>query len=306
MTTNRKLAIAGCLGLLLLAVLVIVALGWIGVLLGLVGLALAVTLRTLVVKRSPAVAEPEANVAPLVTAGRPTADDQVFLNLTATIHWTAAGGESHHVDLARDAILRRARTVTQRRQPAQMPLAQHELAARVAVPEAAQTLTVWATDIKLELPAAVQQHLAKMAEAHRDGLLWQVGLENERRIREYLRNEALKSPDAAVVWWFARNQGSVERAVELADVLTQLSDLATGRAHSDDAPNAHSLISAIAKLAPTAQRRTADELAETLERIGLAADAIALRQRFEVTHLSRVAKTESPLAAPESTSAADG
>ena len=163
MTVNRKLAFAACLGLPLVAVLVwvILALGWIGVLLSIVGLALAVTLRTLAVKRSPAVVEPEVNVSPLVTAGLPTADDQVFLNLTATIHWTAGSAEPHHVDLAREAILRRARAVTKGWQPAQMSLAQHELAARVAVPEATNALSVWATDVKLELPVAVQQHLAK-------------------------------------------------------------------------------------------------------------------------------------------------
>ncbi|MFI5733673.1 hypothetical protein ACIA49_26395 [Kribbella sp. NPDC051587] len=228
-----------------------------------------------------------ASSSTLSTTGLPTADETVFLAVSATVHWQAAKAASYHADLAREFILQQAREVTARWRPAQHSLAQHELAARVGRPAAVETgeLEVWATDLRLELPEAVEQHLAKMDEAHRDGLLWEVSAANKDRIRTYLRDDALRTPASAVVWWLAHHEGSVERAVELADVLTKLSQLANGASDLDGSGGSRQLIDALEALEPSARRPAAHDLADAFEQADVPGFAQALREKYNLPTL---------------------
>ncbi|MEU8224932.1 hypothetical protein [Kribbella sp. NPDC048915] len=246
-----------------------------------------------------------AEATPLVTSGLPTADETVFLELSATVHWRTGKPRSYHPDLARALVLLQAREVTSKWRPAQYSLAQHELAARVGrpQPEASGELEVWATEVRLELPEAVQQHLAKMDEAQRRGLLWEVDTLNETKIRTYLREDALRTPASAMVWWLARNQESVEQAVGLAGVLTKLSQFANGRNEADDSAEAQLLIDAVRKLDASTRRPTAHGLAEALDQADLPDLARALREEFNLPALRQIVDLR---AAPERDTASSG
>lgn len=289
MTVNRKTAYATAISLPLTAVLVwlVVRLGWIGVILS-ATIAIVALIAYRKAAEGPAVGEAvEPALSLLSTSGLPTADETVFLELSATVHWQAVRPQSYHADVARAFVLEQAREVTARWRPAQYSLAQHELAARVGRPlkEDSGEVEIWATDVQLELPEAVQQHLAKMDEVQRDGLLWEVGALNETRVRTYLREDALRTPASAIVWWLARNQGSVEQAVGLADVLTKLSNLATGQDEADGAAEVQLLIAAIQKLDYEARRPAAHDLADALDQADLHTLAKALRDKYNLPTL---------------------
>lgn len=290
MTANRKLVYTTAAVVLpaVLVVWMITLLGWIGaVLSAAAGVAGVIAYRR--VGGRPSVQDSE-EASVLSTSGLPTADETVFLELSASVRWRAVKPESYHADVARDFVLRRAREVTNRWRPTQYALAQHELAADVGRPATDESgeLEVWATDVRLNLPQEVQQHLAKMDAAQRDGLLWEVGALNQRRIRDYLRDDALRSPASAVVWWLAQNDGSVQRAVDLADVLAKLSHLATGQNESDGAAEVQQMVDAIQKLEDTARRPAAHDLAEAFDQAGLTALAMALRDRYNLPTLRSV------------------
>ncbi|MFB6726691.1 hypothetical protein ACFCV3_41360 [Kribbella sp. NPDC056345] len=295
MTTNRTSVYLAALlvPLVAMAVWLIVELGWLGaVVSALVGLGCLTAYRK--AGGNLFAGTTAASSSELSTSGLPTADETVFLAVSATVHWQAAKAESYHADLARAFILEHAREVTGKWRPSQHSLAQHELAARVARPSAVEAgeLEVWATDLRLVLPEAVEQHLAKMDEAHRDGLLWEVSAANENRIRSYLRDDALRTPASAIVWWLAQHDGSVERAVELAEVLTKLSQLANGGSDLlDGAVDVQQLIDAIEKLERPARRPAAHNLAEAFEQAAVPAVALALREKYNLPTLRPIADT---------------
>ncbi|WP_405060376.1 hypothetical protein OG474_01700 [Kribbella sp. NBC_01505] len=305
MTIHRKsLSIAvAVVPLVAVAVWLIVELDWLGIL-----LAAVLAIGCLAVYRR-AGAQLFAGTttsasSELSTSGLPTADETVFLAVSATVHWQAVKAESYHADLAREFILQQAREVTGKWRPAQHSLAQHELAAKVGRPSTLDTgeLEVWATDLRLVLPEAVEQHLAKMDEAHRHGLLWEVSAVNENRRRTYLRDDALRTPASAVVWWLAQHDGSVERAVDLAEVLTKLSQLANGGNESDgSAVDSQQLIDAIEKLGQSARRPAAHNLAEAFDQAGVPAVALALREKYNLPTLRPIAD-----ATPASAADAEG
>lgn len=289
MTVNRKLfhTVVVLLPLLAVAVWLIAQLGWVGTLLSAAAAIAGLVAYRKAGSRSPVEDPSEASSSPLSTSGLPTADETVFLDLSATVHWQAAQAQSYHADLARALVLRHARDVTSKWRPAQYSLAQHDLAARIGRPEvdASGDLEVWATDVRLDLPEAVQQHLAKMDEAHREGLLWEVDALNQSRIRSYLRDDALRTPASAVVWWLARNQESVQRAVELSDVLTKLSQLATGQTEPNGAAEVQLVVDAVQKLDESARRPAAHDLAAALDQAGMSSVAKALRDKYNLPTL---------------------
>jgi hypothetical protein len=286
MSANRKLACTVAVLLVsVVAVWLLLQLGWGGVL-----VLVAAVIGGVVAQRRLAARRPigeSLETTSLVASGLPTSDETVFLDLAASVHWRTRASESYHPELARAFVLEQARHVTSIWAPAQYSLAQHELAARLGRPQpgASGQLEIWATDVRLELPEAVQQHLAKMDEAQRRGLLWEVDALNETKVRTYLREDALQTPASALVWWLARNQDSVERAVELIDVLTKLSLFANGRKAADDAAEAQLLIGAIERLDESARRPTAHGLAEALDQADLPDLSKALRDRFNLPTL---------------------
>lgn len=309
--TNGRLVLGAAVGLSVLAgaIWLITELGWIGAVLVLSGVGVGIVgVRTITGRHVTGAAGQDELSCSLSTYGLPSQRENIFFELSASVHWNPTGPAEGQEEVARQVIVSRAREVTAGWKPEQVSLAQQELAALFATPlrDPADQLGVWATDVRLELSDADREVLAETAKADREAAAWEAGMANERRARAYLREDALKTPDAAIVWWLARNQGAVEKAVDLADVLTQLSNLATGRARADDdSPDARRLIAAISQLDAATRRRTADEFADALEQIGLTAEAAALRRKFQVQPLNQVVEITSLSTASDSVGSTD-
>lgn len=130
--------------------------------------------------------------------------------------------------LARDAILRRAREVTESRDPQHVSLVQHELASTLGelLTDRSGRVYVMATDIQLVVPDEDRERLAKLATVRKDKDVWEHERSHELDKREYLGKDVLKDPGSAVVWWLARNEDQVRQTADNIDLLTELSHAA--------------------------------------------------------------------------------
>jgi hypothetical protein len=81
----------------------------------------------------------------------------------------------------------------------------------------------FATDIRLVLRPRDQEHLEERDELRKSMGSWESRRQHERNLREYLGEDVLRSPGNAVVWWMARHDDQIERAVDMIAPLTVLS-----------------------------------------------------------------------------------
>jgi hypothetical protein len=134
--------------------------------------------------------------------------------------------------LAVDAVLRRAREITQRRHPGNASLVSHELGAALArvQADASGCLRAMAQSVQLALEDHDQQRLDKLAAVRKEEAIWAHERKYEQSKREYLSEDALKDPGSAVVWWLARNDDQVEKTVQDIALLAQLSAAANNTA----------------------------------------------------------------------------
>jgi hypothetical protein len=159
-------------------------------------------------------------------------EDYCFL-FSATIHWSPLpavtnGSRVNMAALAVDAVLKRAREVTEQRDPSHASLVQHELAGILAEmrKDALGRLQAMADSIQLVLPDHDQQRLDKLAAMRKEEAIWQHERKYEQSKREYLGEDVLKDPGSAVVWWLAKNDDQVEKTVQDIGLLAQLSSAA--------------------------------------------------------------------------------
>ena len=165
-----------------------------------------------------------------------TAPDYKFL-FSATVRWRPAVNpavlvpNANPAALAIDAVLSRARAVTQTEDPGAFALAQHRLSSTLgtAVHDPAGQVEAWATNLTLTLSDADLERLRKLEDLHKDEQLWEHQREYERSKRTYLGDDVLKSPGSAIVWWLAKKDDAIERTVELIGPLAQLASAANDR-----------------------------------------------------------------------------
>ncbi|MGW5353550.1 hypothetical protein ACWERV_23940 [Streptomyces sp. NPDC004031] len=159
-------------------------------------------------------------------------EDYDFL-FTATVRWCPSGraaGEPviNPAGLAIDAILARARSVTEKREPNRASLVQHELNGVLGRmrPDDTGYLQVMADGVVLTLPEADQKRLTKLAAVRKDEAVWEHERKYEQSKRDYLGEDVLKDTGSAVVWWLSRNDDQVEKTVGDIGLLTQLASAA--------------------------------------------------------------------------------
>ncbi|MEU5247122.1 hypothetical protein AB0G81_23965 [Streptomyces asoensis] len=166
-------------------------------------------------------------------------DDYEFL-FSATVRWHPL--ETHGDDpvlnpagLAVEAILDRARTLTEQREPGQVSFVQHELSGALGRmrPDRAGHLRVMAENITLTLHEPDQERLNRLAEVRKDEAVWEHQRKYEQSMREYLGADVLKDTGSAVVWWLAKNDNHIERTVADLGLLAQL----TSAANDTDIPD---------------------------------------------------------------------
>ncbi|MDX2540038.1 hypothetical protein [Streptomyces scabiei] len=152
---------------------------------------------------------------------------------SATVRWHPL--ETHGDDpvlnpagLAVEAVLDRARTLTEQREPGRASLVQHELSGALSRmrPDHTGHLQVMAEDVTLTLHEPDQERLTKLAEIRKDKAVWEHQRTYEQSKREYLGDDVLKDTGSAVVWWLAKNDNHIEKTVADLGLLAQLTSAA--------------------------------------------------------------------------------
>jgi hypothetical protein len=156
-------------------------------------------------------------------------EDYSFL-FSAKVLWSERGpvmdqSRVNMAALAVDTILRRARQITEQRDPGNASLVQHELAGALAEMQDDPTgrFRTMATSVGLELPGGDQERLEKLATVRKEEDIWEHARRYEQNKREYLSDDVLKDPGSAVVWWLSRNDDKIEKAVQDIGILARLS-----------------------------------------------------------------------------------
>ncbi|MEV5731167.1 hypothetical protein AB0N50_36135 [Streptomyces pharetrae] len=164
--------------------------------------------------------------------------DYDFL-FSATVRWyplEASGNDPvlNPAGLAVEAVLNRARAITEQREPSRPSLVQHELSGALSRmrPDPAGHLQVMAEDITLVLREHDQERLDRLAEVRKDKAVWEHQRAYEQSKRAYLSEDVLKDTGSAVVWWLAKNDDQVEKTVADIGLLAQL----TSAANDTDVP----------------------------------------------------------------------
>jgi hypothetical protein len=169
----------------------------------------------------------------------PSARPDTHFRLTARVHWlTAPGNDDEDGAAAIDAVVARARATAAECDPDDVTVLEDELAKALAMPRRdPRQVEVWADEIKVMLPESLQRHYEELTELRQKAARWELKVEQDRKIRDYLQNDALASRSNAVTWWLAEHPYEVEKGVELIDALGQLSAAASGSsAEEEDGP----------------------------------------------------------------------
>ncbi|GAA2453896.1 hypothetical protein [Streptomyces macrosporus] len=159
-------------------------------------------------------------------------EDYDFL-FSATVRWCPTGAPSEEpvlnpAGLAVDAILDRARDITEKREPGRASLVQHELNGALGRmrPDATGSLHVMAESVTLVLPEHDRERLERLAAVRKDKAVWEHQRKHEQSKREYLGEDVLKDTGSAVVWWLAKNDEQVDKTVRDIGLLAQLASAA--------------------------------------------------------------------------------
>ncbi|MFB7557368.1 hypothetical protein [Streptomyces brevispora] len=211
-------------------------------------------------------------------------NDYDFL-ISATVRWDALIASGHGrmlnpAGLAVEAVLDRARAITEQREPGRVSLVQHELNGVLSslLPDSTGQLQAMAEDVRLTLHEHDQERLDSLAGVRKDQAVWEHQRKYEQSKRKYLGEDVLKDTGSAVVWWLAKNDEQVGRTVEdlgmLArltsaandtDVPERLRDLIPQPRGEQDSEELSERQAAASERAPTA----ADHLADALNALGL-------------------------------------
>ncbi|UNZ20406.1 hypothetical protein [Streptomyces sp. 891-h] len=166
----------------------------------------------------------------------PSAAEDYDFRFSATVRWWPQdlpkdSPPFSSVGVAVSAVLERARAVTESWQPERASLAQHRLVGELAVmlPDPAGRLLAMAENVTLGLAEADAVRLRKLATVRKDEVLWSHERRYERDRREYLGKDVLRDAGSAVVWWLAKNDDQIHKAVDDLGVLAQLSAAANDK-----------------------------------------------------------------------------
>ncbi|MGW3007444.1 hypothetical protein ACWC9R_01190 [Streptomyces sp. NPDC001219] len=149
---------------------------------------------------------------------------------SATVWWRLAdeGASWSHGNpaaLASTSVLRRVQRMTSAEHPNRCTFLEHSMegALGMPAPDEEGQVVAFATDIRLVLRQKDREHLDELDGLRKAVGTWESRRQHERNVREYLGDDVLQSPGSAVVWWMARHDDQIERAVEMIAPLTVLS-----------------------------------------------------------------------------------
>ncbi|MFJ1747273.1 hypothetical protein ACIOJD_13650 [Streptomyces sp. NPDC088116] len=164
--------------------------------------------------------------------------DYDFL-ISATVRWYRLDPPDNDpvfnpAGLAVEAVLDRARAITEQREPGRASLVQHELSGALGRmrPDSTGHLQAMAENVTLTLYEHDQERLDKLAGVRKDKAVWEHQRKYEQSKRKYLGEDVLKDTGSAVVWWLAKNDDHVEKTVADLGLLARL----TSAANDTDIP----------------------------------------------------------------------
>lgn len=177
----------------------------------------------------PPAADPPAT-ASITPVRLPSSVDEIPFAFAGTVHWLPQGygSEVTHAEpaaLAVQAVLKRARQVTELHHPEDSVAAEVVLASALGQPAPDDTNAVmaWATATKLTVGEEHRAHLQDLSSLRRQRQLDVLRIDHERMVRSYLGEEVLTSVGSTVVWWLAQDRTRVRETVDLIGTLAQLS-----------------------------------------------------------------------------------
>ncbi|MFD0317072.1 hypothetical protein [Streptomyces flavalbus] len=182
--------------------------------------------------------EPEPPAAPteqpyqetrVVDAPLPSAADGYDFLFSATVWWRPTPGHTDRHDgafpaLAVSSIVSRALEVVCHEEPGRASFARYLLEGELGVPlqDRSGRVEAQAADVTLRLAPADRERLRKLNELRKDEEIWGYERQHERNKRRYLGDDVLKSAGSAVVWWLARHEDEIEKAVDMIGPLAQI------------------------------------------------------------------------------------
>lgn len=182
--------------------------------------------------------EPEPPAAPaaqpyqetqVVDASLPSAADGYDFLFSATVWWRPVSGHAGRSDgaspaLAVSSVLSRALEVVRLEEPGRASFARYLLEGELGVPlpDRSARVEAQAADVTLRLAPADRERLRRMTDLRKDEELWEYERQHERNKRRYLGEDVLKSAGSAVVWWLARHEDEIEKAVGMIGPLAQI------------------------------------------------------------------------------------
>ncbi|MCZ0981132.1 hypothetical protein O1L60_25050 [Streptomyces diastatochromogenes] len=194
--------------------------------------------------------EPEPPAAPteqpyqetrVIDAALPSAVDGYDFLFSATVWWRpvpdpdrTGRSDSASPALAVSAIVSRALEIARREQPDRASFARFFLEGELSVPlpDRSGRVMAMAADATLTLAPADRERLRKLSDLRKDEEIWEYERQHERNKRRYLGGDVLQSAGSAVVWWLARHENEIEKAVDMIGPLAQIA----AAANNEDVP----------------------------------------------------------------------
>ncbi|MEU7047625.1 hypothetical protein [Streptomyces eurythermus] len=192
--------------------------------------------------------EPEPPAAPseqpyqqtrVVEAALPSSADGYDFLFSATVWWKpvpdhAGQSEGASPALAVSSIVSRAQAIVREEEPRRASFARYVLEGELGVPlpDRSGRVKAKAEEVTLVLAPADRERLRKLTDLRKDEEIWEHERHHERNKRRYLGDDVLKSTGSAVVWWLARHENEIEKAVDMIGPLAQI----TAAANDEEVP----------------------------------------------------------------------
>ncbi|WP_308355557.1 hypothetical protein [Streptomyces sp. ODS05-4] len=182
--------------------------------------------------------EPEQPAAPVeqpfretrvIDAALPSAADGYDFLFSATVWWRPVLDHTNPFDgvfpaLAESSVVSRALEIVRREGPDRASSVRYVLEGELGVPlpDRSGRVEALAPDVTLTLAPADRERLRKLNDLRKDEEVWEYERQHERNKRRYLGDDVLKSAGSAVVWWLARHENEIEKAVTMIGPLAQI------------------------------------------------------------------------------------
>lgn len=177
---------------------------------------------------------------PITGIRLPTALADYHFGFAASVLWLpSADGIRGAGDIAVNEIIRRAREITEQRDPSEATLTASDLSVALGVllPDPRRQVEVRAESVHLQLPPEDQKRLDEFATLRKEEGLWEYQRRCQASKRHYLRTDVLKDAGSAIVWWLAKHEDNLEQVAANIGVLTQLAHAANDN-HMNDTDGA--------------------------------------------------------------------